>query len=89
MAARLGVENLKLNVQGSVGWPDRMFLVPGGRPLFIEFKRPGAKPRAVQMHIHDRLRELGYQVEVHDDIGEAVKSIARAVEAAGLPGAAG
>lgn len=34
-ALRMGVRNLKLNVTGQTGWPDRMFLIPGGRALFI------------------------------------------------------
>ena len=27
----------------STGWPDDIILIPGGRPLFIEFKAPAAK----------------------------------------------
>jgi uncharacterized protein YyaL (SSP411 family) len=80
----LGVRGIKLNIKSSTGWPDRMFLIPGGRPLFIEFKKPGEKPTKKQLHIHTLLRELGYQVEVHDDATTAVQAIAKALEAARL-----
>jgi hypothetical protein len=30
------------------GWPDRMYIFPKGAVVFIEFKRPGKKPRKLQ-----------------------------------------
>lgn len=81
--ADLGVRNIKLaKVRG---WPDRLFLIPGGKPLFIEFKRPGAKPRKFQSHIHAILRRLGYKVEIHDDATQAVEAVRRALEATRVP----
>lgn len=59
---------LKLNVWGRVGWPDRLFLYHGARILFIEFKRPGEKPKKIQEYIHSRLRKYGFWVEVVEDI---------------------
>lgn len=79
---QLGVRNVKLVTPGDTGWPDRIFWIPGGRPLLIEFKAPGAAPRPKQLYIHELLRQLGYQIEVHDDPNIAIQSIARAVEAA-------
>lgn len=32
------------------GYPDRLFISPHGHTVFIEFKRPGEKPRALQSH---------------------------------------
>lgn len=46
--------------------PDRLVLMPGGRALFVECKRPGAKPTPAQAREHDRLRALGFTVEVVD-----------------------
>jgi hypothetical protein len=69
----LGVPNIKL--KDAAGFPDRLFLVPGGRPLMIEFKAPGAKPRKLQLYIHEQLRKLGYAVEVHDTVAGAVAAI--------------
>lgn len=47
--------------------PDRLVLMPGGRAWFAECKRPGAKPTEAQAREHERLRALGFQVEVVDD----------------------
>lgn len=57
--------------------PDRIVLWsddPGYSPprtVFIELKAPGKKPTPGQLREHERLRELGFQVEVLDSI-EAV-----------------
>ena len=65
---------VKMNLQGRRSWPDRMFMPPGGKPVFIEFKRPGEKPTALQAHTHVKLANLGYVVYVIDSI-EAGKTI--------------
>jgi hypothetical protein len=65
-AKRRGAWALKLAVPGVSGFPDRCVLVPGGRIAFVELKRPGAPPRALQLWIHGRLRTLGFRVEVLD-----------------------
>lgn len=84
---KLRVPNMKmLHTGGETGWPDRIFFIPN-RPLLIEFKRPGEKdntsPR--QEYIHDILRELGYDVQVHDNKDEALAAIKAAkLEAARL-----
>ena len=80
----LGVLSVKLNVKGARGWPDRMFLLPGGAPLFIEFKVPGARPDPLQDYRMDQLRALGYNVEVHDNADNAFRAVATALEAARL-----
>lgn len=54
----------------SPGWdgaPDRMALLAGGRIAFIEVKRPGEKPRRLQLLRHEQLRALGFKVYVLDD----------------------
>jgi hypothetical protein len=75
------IESRKLTVPGERGWPDRMILWEGGNVFFIEFKQPGAKPRALQTYIHEKLRALGFQVEVHDDRNIALDSIKEKVRA--------
>ena len=77
----LGVANFKWGVDG---WPDRVFLIPGGRPLLIEFKAPGGEPSPRQAFRIECLRTWGYQTEVHDDAQRAFQTIAAAVEAARL-----
>lgn len=78
----LGVRSLKLNVQGNTGWPDRVFFIPGGRPLLIEFKVPGALRSERQKLIHAMLLYNGYEVETHDTEEEALRAIKAAVDSA-------
>lgn len=48
-----------VKVQGTRGWPDRAVVLPNGRTLFVEFKRPGQKPDPLQEHILKQLRMRG------------------------------
>lgn len=50
------------------GFPDRIVLLPGGAVVFVETKAPGRRPRLIQRKVHDRLRRLGFQVEVLDSV---------------------
>lgn len=80
----LGIKGSKLTILGETGFPDRIFWLPEGKPFLIEFKRPGEKLRAKQQEIHDELLRLGYQVEVHDNVANALEAIINAVEATRL-----
>ena len=73
---------LKLTILGFRGWPDRLILWPGGGILFIEFKRPGEKPRKLQEYVHDIIRKLGFEIQVHDNRDIAVAAIKAKVGAA-------
>jgi hypothetical protein len=64
---------LKFTVPGMRGVPDRIGLFRGGRVIFIEFKRPGAKPRKLQEWVHRKLRELGFRVYTLDSSDEAIE----------------
>ena len=57
---------VKLLSQFVNGLPDRMYLLPGGRALFVEFKSTGKKPTRIQEHIIGRIRKLGFTVLVVD-----------------------
>lgn len=47
------------------GFPDRVVLLPGGRVLFAELKRPmGGKFEPLQLRWHAKLRALGFHVVV-------------------------
>jgi len=48
------------------GLPDRLCLLPGGRLFFAEVKTTKKKPEKIQLHVHKRLRKLGFRVEVID-----------------------
>lgn len=80
--ARWRVKGLKFTPEGDGGWPDRIFMIHTGRPLLIEFKKPGEEPEPRQRHNHKLLRRWGYDVEVHDDRELALEAIRRKVEAA-------
>lgn len=55
--------------------PDRLFILPGGKVFFIEFKRTGEKPTPAQDREHARLRAQGSVVYVVDDIEQGKRYI--------------
>jgi hypothetical protein len=64
---RLGGRALKLVCPGVAGVPDRLILLPGGRVCFCELKASGKKARPLQLHQHEQLRNMGFDVFVCDD----------------------
>lgn len=73
-----GVVGLKFTPKSKTGYPDRLFLLPHGRAVFMEFKRPGEDLRALQDHRCDELEKLGFDViRGVDTVEEAVASIGR------------
>jgi hypothetical protein len=62
---------LKFVSPGWDGAPDRICLWEGGRIAFVEVKRPGAKPRPLQVRRAEQLRSLGFTVAVIDSPEEA------------------
>lgn len=79
------MESVKLTPAGNRGYMDRLFWIPGGRPLLIEFKVPGEEPEPLQAYRIERLREIGYDVEVHTTADGAVAAVCRALESAQVP----
>lgn len=75
---------LKLVAGSDTGKPDQVFLIPHGKPLFIEFKFGDFAPEPKQLYWHGILRTLGYDVEVHNSVDAALTSIARKVVAAAV-----
>lgn len=59
---------VKLLSQFLRGLPDRMFLLKGGRVLFVEFKSTGKKPTKIQEYVHKRIQALGFLVLVVDSV---------------------
>ena len=60
----------KFTSPGTDGMPDRIVLLPQGRISFVEVKAPGKKPRPLQIHRHEELRNLGFQVFVLDSLDQ-------------------
>lgn len=73
-----GIPVIKL---GTSGWPDKMFLIPGGKPVLIEFKRPGTDlaEESRQAQRIQTLQRLGYLAEVHDSVEGAWQFITRSL----------
>lgn len=61
-----GGESYKWTSPGCRGVPDRIDLYPGGRVEFTELKAPGKKLGPAQARMVERLRLLGFQVNVVD-----------------------
>ena len=76
---KLGCTALKFVSPGRSGVPDRIVLCPGGRTVFIELKRPGGKPRPLQMRAIRHLRRLGFPCFVVSTMAE-VEACARQIE---------
>lgn len=61
-----GAKVWKFVSPGKAGAPDRIILIPKGKCIFAEIKRPNEKPRKLQNHIMRNLRNLGFDVWVID-----------------------
>jgi hypothetical protein len=71
-----GVMQLKLNVWGRVGWPDRLYLFKG-KLIFIEFKREGESPRKIQIYVHNLIKLQGFDVYVVDNVRQGYDLVDR------------
>ena len=59
---------IKLLCDQLTGLPDRMCLFPNHKIVFVELKTTGRKPKRIQLFMHDKLRALGFRVDVIDSI---------------------
>ena len=58
----------KIQGNGQIGAPDRVFVSPEGYVHWVEFKRAKKKERPIQTRQHDILRKNMQMVHVIDDI---------------------
>ena len=80
---RIGLPTEKLVLQGRRGFPDRTVLLPGGSPIFVEFKRSGGRLSEPQKFWQARLLDLGYeyhQIWSMDQAKALVKTITERME---------
>lgn len=71
----MGGQCLKL---GQEGWPDRIALLPGGRVVWVETKRPDGRVAELQKWRAAQLRNLGFRVEIpwnKEDVVQILKSL--------------
>ncbi len=66
---------IKLLCDQLIGLPDRMCLFPGHKVIFVELKTTGRKPKRIQMYMHNKLRALGFRVEVIDTVESVVNFV--------------
>lgn len=59
---------IKLLCNHILGLPDRICLFPKAKLVFVELKTTGKKPRKIQIYMHNKLRTLGFRVEVIDSV---------------------
>ena len=59
---------IKLLCDQLIGLPDRLCLFPGHKIVFVELKTTGQKPKRIQTFMHNKLRALGFRVEVIDTV---------------------
>lgn len=78
----LGIVGAKLTTPGRRGYPDRIFWVPGGSPVLVEFKVPGGELRAEQATRIAELKSLWYTVHVMDDAVQTLRLLIEYAEAA-------
>ena len=62
----IGGKAYKFVSPGNDGVPDRLVCLPGGQAIFVELKAPGKKPTKLQLIQQEKLRSLGFVVEVID-----------------------
>ena len=66
---------IKLLCYQLIGLPDRMCLFPGHKIVFVELKTTGQKPKRIQVYMHNKLRALGFRVEVIDTVESVINFV--------------
>jgi len=88
LCKKRGWDALKHVCPGRAGEPDvevRVTDVKGnGHAAYVEMKRPGEEPSALQEHVLNELRRMGFVAGWHDHAEEAVEMIMRSFEAKGI-----
>lgn len=76
----LGGWAIKLSASHITGLPDRLCLLPGGLIFFVEVKTTKKKPRKIQLIVHEKLRNLGFEVFIIDRIAQIKPLIKNYIE---------
>ena len=71
-ARRNGIRAIKLQGMGNKSLPDYMFM-KDGQIRFIEFKRPGGIPSALQANTINAFQSEGFKIQVHDTKESAIE----------------
>lgn len=77
---RAGGRALKWVSPGNRGVPDRIVLLPHGRVVFVELKRPGGKLEPLQERWARILKEMGhtvYKIESVEEIQSFIDEVSK------------
>lgn len=74
LVKRLGGVCLKYSNPGTVGYPDRVALLPNGKTVWLELKSKGRRPSKVQAIRIEQLAGMGHTVYVCDS-KESINSV--------------
>lgn len=58
-----------------IGLPDRLCIFPKAKLVFVETKTTKQKARPIQLFMHDKIRKLGFRVEVADTVDKVINII--------------
>lgn len=58
-----------------IGLPDRLCIFPKAKLVFVETKTTKQKARPVQVFMQNKIRKLGFRVEVVDTVDKAIDLI--------------
>lgn len=74
----------KLDPKHFAGAPDRAFLIPNSKPIFIEFKKFGGRHPVtkIQKHVHRQIKKAGYDIRVCNNKTDAIEILDTAQRAA-------
>ena len=76
---------LKFVSPGLRGVPDRILLGPNGRMVFMELKAPKGQLRPNQVRMIERLRTMGHEVEVVNNMAGGMLAIDAVVNLPATP----
>lgn len=81
-ATRMGFYSAKLAIHRDVGFPNRIFFIPGGRPLLVLFKQTDVDDelKAKQQQHLKRLKSGDYHAIFCDDFKDFLKALANLLE---------
>ncbi len=74
-AKELGIMHYKFTSPSKMSVPDRLYILPGGRSFFIEFKRLGKHPTPSQRVEISKLQKQGATVYVIDTVEDGKRVV--------------
>ncbi|MBP2643831.1 MAG: hypothetical protein H6Q67_1718 [Firmicutes bacterium] len=77
---KLGCKFYKFISPNMGGVPDRLVLIPNGKAVFVEMKRPGGILKPLQKKRKKEIEKLGFEVWVVDTLSEITRLVESIVD---------